>query len=110
MCLIERLPTKIIDFPIAWCGGEYIGGMPEDEAPVVTKKPRKRKGRKNRDKIVLRRTSDAVPQMSCRLKMANDTSDRTTKESHGWRGRKKTGIKKAFRRDLRDSTRYMITL
>jgi hypothetical protein len=25
MCLIERLPTKIIDFPIAYTGDEYFG-------------------------------------------------------------------------------------
>ena len=41
MCLIERLPAKIIDFPIAWTGGKYIGGMPASE-PLSVKQPRRR--------------------------------------------------------------------
>jgi hypothetical protein len=30
MRLCERLPSKTIDFPIAWTGGIYIGGLPKN--------------------------------------------------------------------------------
>ncbi len=30
MCLIERQPGKVINFPIAYTGGAFIGGMPKN--------------------------------------------------------------------------------
>ncbi len=40
---IERLPATTIDYPIAWCEGKYIGGLPKNEFPEVTSLQRKLK-------------------------------------------------------------------